>query len=50
MNLRQITDELEQAMITPISKDDLRYNEGIRTAMAIVEEYYANSEETEETD
>ena len=41
---------LEQAIITPISKDDLRYNEGIRTAMAIVEEYYADCKETEETD
>ena len=41
----RLVELLEEAIITPISK-----NEGIRTAMAIVEEYYADCKETEETD
>lgn len=50
--LTELVIALEDAMITPISRDDLRYNDGIRTAIMIVESardrLYEDSKETKE--
>lgn len=42
--------ELEEVMITPITKDDLRFNDGIRAAITTVENARAKLvENTDET-
>lgn len=39
MNKSAILRQLEDIIITPVSKEDLRYNEGIRAAMMVIENY-----------